>query len=349
MLAKERGAIDIACVGTPDHMHAAMAMSAMQMGLHTYIQKPLAHELYEVRKLTAMARKKKLVTQMGIQIHSQHGVPHGRGGHPRRSHRQVKEVHAWSEKKWGDVNPLPDQSDPVPPGLNWDQWLGVAATRPYIKGVYHPGNWRKRIDFGTATFGDMGCHIYDPVFWALDLTAPISVRSEGPQPVGPNWAINAVIHYVFPGTRYTEGKTLNITWYDGDERPPKEIQDLAAGHKLPGQGSLFIGTEGVMLLPHIAMPVLFPEPRFASYKLPRWKARITTISSSMPSWARPPHPPRSTTPPAHRSRVARPGGHALPQDHPEWNAKKLKFRNSPEANAHLRRRYREGWKVKGLS
>ncbi len=269
MLKKERGSIDIACVGTPDHMHAPMAMSAMRMGLHTYIQKPLAHDIFEVRRLTEYARKKKLVTQMGIQIHSsteyRTAVQVVRSG----AIGKVKEVHSWSEKKWGDVSPLPDRADAVPEGLNWDQWLGVAAARPYIKGVYHPGNWRKRVDFGTATFGDMGCHIYDPVFWALELTAPISVKSEGPQPVGPNWAVDALIRYVFPGTRYTAHKTLNITWYDGDQRPPRDIQAMVGPKPLPGQGSVFVGTKGAMLLPHIGQPALFPEKQFQDFPMPK--------------------------------------------------------------------------------
>src|ERR1035438_3120693 len=70
MLAREHRNLDAVCVGTPDHMHAPMAMSAMRLGLPVYQQKPMAHSVYEVHMLTAMARKKNLVTQMGIQIHS---------------------------------------------------------------------------------------------------------------------------------------------------------------------------------------------------------------------------------------------------------------------------------------
>jgi len=123
---------------------------------------------------------------------------------------KVKEVHAWSEKKWGDPNPRPDDAAAVPAIFNWDRWLGIAAERPFIgNSYYHPGNWRKRLDFGAGTFGDMGCHIYDPVFNALQLTAPISVRSDGPAPNAWNWAVNSIVHYVFPGTAYTAGQTVN--------------------------------------------------------------------------------------------------------------------------------------------
>jgi predicted dehydrogenase len=349
MLAKERGQIDIACVGTPDHMHAPMAMSAMRQGLPVYIQKPLAHDLFEVRRLTEFGRKKKLVTQMGIQIHSSAEyrtavklIQSGAIG-------KVREVHAWSNKKWGDMEPLPDRTDPVPAGLNWDQWIGVAAPRPYIKDVYHPGNWRKRIDFGTATFGDMGCHIYDPVFAALALTSPLSVRSEGVAPSKQNWSINSVIHYVFPATPYTEGKTVNVTWYDGDERPPKDIMALLGSRRAPGQGSIFIGAKGVMLLPHIGMPVLIGGQvkdfviekvqgadhyhEFVDAVLGKAKTSTTLDYSG----------------PLTEAVLLGPLATHFPKATLEWNGKKLKFRNSREANALIRRRYRKGWEVKGLS
>ena len=98
---------------------------------------------------------------------------------------KVKEVHAWSNKKWGDMTPRPSTTDPVPATLDWDGWIGVARPEGYIKDYCHPGNWRKRLEFGTGTFGDMGCHIYDPVFGALGLTAPLTVRAEGPAGVQP--------------------------------------------------------------------------------------------------------------------------------------------------------------------
>ena len=164
-------------VSTPDHMHARIGYAALQRGLAVYGQKPLTHDLFETRRLTETARDRKLVTQMGIQIHS--------GSEYRTAVKlvqdgvigKIKEVHTWSSKTWGDTGAMPDKTDAVPDGLDWNLWLGVCAERPFIgNGWYHPGNWRKRLDFGTGTFGDMGCHIYDPVFGALALTAPLSVR-----------------------------------------------------------------------------------------------------------------------------------------------------------------------------
>jgi len=266
LLDKERD-LDTVNVSTPDHMHATIGLAAMECGLHVYGQKPLTHDLYEARKMALTAREKKLVTQMGIQIHSgpeyRTAVKLVQSG----AIGKVREVHTWSNKAWGDSGEQPQRVDAVPKDFNWNLWLGVCKERPFIGGGwYHPANWRKRLDFGTGTFGDMGCHIFDPVFNALALTAPISVRSEGAAPNAHSWATDAIVHYVYPGTEFTAGATLPVTWYDGKQRPPEDIQALVTGSKdgkadekskkLPDQGSIFIGTNGIMVLPHIGMPRL---------------------------------------------------------------------------------------------
>ena len=234
LLDKERH-LDSVNVSTPDHMHAPIALSAIERGLHVYGQKPLTQTVYEARQVARASRDKRVVTQMGIQIHSDPvhkavvAIVHdGAIG-------KVKEVHSWSGKSWGDRAPRPDRSDPVPQGLDWDHWLGVAASRPFISGYYHPGEWRKRLDFGTGTFGDMGCHILDPVFAALALTAPFSVRSEGGAPNEDSWGLDSEVHYVFPGTPHTAAE-VSLTWYDGDARPPAEVKraDRRSNAERPG-------------------------------------------------------------------------------------------------------------------
>ena len=349
MLDEEKG-IDSVNVSVPDHMHAAMGMSAMQRGHHVYGQKPLTHDLYETRRLTQFAREKKLVTQMGIQIHALAEYRQAVRLIQDLAIGKVREVHTWSNKKWGDPDPIPQRVDPVPANFNWDLWLGVCAERPYIgDGYYHPGNWRKRLDFGTGTFGDMGCHIYDPVFEALGLTAPISVRSEGPAPTPTNWGINSVIKYVFPGTRVSEDKTVRVTWYDGDALPPKEVQALIGGEKLPDQGSIFIGTKGVMLLPHIGAPRLFPEADFDSYTMPKigsnnhWGQFVDACLGKGKTLAGFDYSGPLTEAVLLGSVACR-----FPQTTLEWNAADLKFPNVPEANKFVRRQYRKGWEVKGL-
>src|SRR5207245_6086011 len=180
-------------------------------------------DLRGVSRLNEFAEKKGLVTQMGIQIHST--------GHYRMAKKlvqsgaigKVKEVHSWCPKSWGDPNPRPEATDPVPNGFDWNLWLGVCAERGFIgNAYYHPANWRKRLDFGTGTFGDMGCHIFDPVFDSIELSVPISVRSEGPCPNQWNWALDSHIQYLFSGTAWTAEKTLKVTWYDGAAKLPAE-------------------------------------------------------------------------------------------------------------------------------
>ncbi len=350
LLDKEQKNIDSVNVSTPDHMHGPIGMSALQLGKHMFGEKPLTHDIYETRQLTLMARQKGLVTQMGIQIHSSQEYRLAVRLIQDLAIGKVREVHTWSSKQWGDSNPRPEQSDPVPEGLNWDLWLGVAESRPFIgRQYYHPSNWRKRLDFGTGTFGDMGCHIYDPVFKALALTAPVTVRSEGPTPNAWNWANNAVVHYVFPGTTFTEGQTVKVTWYDGNQRPPKEIQALLEGDRLPDQGSIFIGAKGVMLLPHIASPQLYPDAQFKDYPRPR--------VGSNNHYAQFAEACRGNGKTAANFDYAGPltesvllGGVAsrFPKTTLEWNAAEIKFNNVPEANQYLRRKYRKGWEVAGL-
>lgn len=349
MLDKEHKNIDAVCVGTPDHMHAPQGMSSLQLGIPVYGQKPLAHDIYEVRKLAEVAHKKNLVTQMGIQIHSHAAYKTAVKLVQTGAIGKIKEVHSWSEKKWGDMDPFPvDRTDEIPSTLNWDAWLGGCEKRPFIKDYYHPVNWRKRIDFGTATFGDMGCHIFDPVFGAVALTAPLSVRSEGPAPGKQNWAINTIIHYVFPGTPFTEDKTVNIHWYDGEERPPQEVQALVP-NAIPGQGSIFVGTKGVMLLPHIKMPALYPEAQFADFVMPQeegdnhYNQFVDAVLGKGKTSA-----PFEYAGPLTESVLLGPIATRFPHQTLKWNTATLKFGNSPEATHYVRRKYRAGWKVKGL-
>lgn len=337
-------------VSTPDHMHAPIAMTAMNLGLPVYGQKPLTHDIYETRRLTEVAKQQGLVTQMGIQIHSgpeyREAVQLVQSG----AIGKINRVHTWSSKKWGDTAPMPDRIDPIPRELSWNLWLGVCEERPFIgDNWYHPGNWRKRLDFGTGTFGDMGCHIYDPVFKALDLTAPVSVRSLGAAPNEHSWATDAIVEYLFPGNQYTSGKTVMVTWYDGDQRPPAEIISQAGG-KIPDQGSVFLGTEGVMVLPHVGKPILLPEEKFNSYDRPavegadHWAQFIEAVRGNDKTSANFDYAGPLTEAVLLGSVASR-----FPNKTLEWDAKNLRFSNEEAANQFVRRTYRKGWEVEGLS
>lgn len=349
LLEKEADKIDCVNVSTPDHMHAPIGVSAMSLGKHIYGQKPLAHSLHEVRRMTELAKEKKVVTQMGIQIHSTAYYRMAAQIIQAGAIGKVKDVHTWSSKTWGDVSPMPQKEDPVPDGFDWDKWLGVCERRSFIGGgYYHPGNWRKRLDFGTGTLGDMGCHILDPIFESLKLNAPVSVRSEGPAPNATNWAIDGKVIYSFDRTLLTEGETINVTWYDGAARPPAEVIALLEGKEFPNQGTIFIGTDGVMVLPHVSRLQLFPLEKFKDYKLPRvegeshWVQFIEACrgngkTSADFAYAGP------------LTEAILLGGIAsrFPNTTLKWDSPGLKF-DLAEANAFVRREYRDGWKIPQL-
>ena len=349
LLDQEAENLDSVNVSVPDHMHAPIGVSALQLGKNVYGQKPLAHEIFEVRRMTELAREKKIVTQMGIQIHSSvyykmavrliHDGVIGR----------IKEVHSWCPKSWGDLSAKPDRRDPVPAEFDWDLWLGVCAERPFIgEEYYHPGNWRKRLDFGTGTLGDMGCHIFDPVFEAIGLTAPVSIRSEGPPPNQWNWALNGKVFYRFAGTKRTAEKTLPVTWYDGESKLPAEVIALLEGAEVPNTGSIFMGTNGVMVLPHYELPELHPVAQFKDFKFPpvkgvnHWGQFVEACRGEGKTTA-----DFSSAGPLTETILLGNLAARFPHATLEWNAHKMKFKQR-EANEFLKREYRQGWAVKGL-
>jgi len=341
MLEKEEKNIDAVTVSTPDHIHAVAAMMAMKMGKHVYCQKPLAHDVFEVRKMTEAARKYNVVTQMGTQLHATNSmklfveiIKSGVIG-------LVREVHIWSGKKWGGGT-RPTDTPPVPPELNWDLWLGPAPQRPYHP-TYLPANWRKWWDFGTGTLGDMGCHIFDPTFWALDLQYPTTVEAQPGEFTRETYPTALAVRYEFPARGDLPPVTL--TWHDGDRRPflPKELE---AERKLPGQGGLYIGDKGTILYPHGGTPRLIPETQMKGFKkpkpfLPRGVNHYQEWINACKGGPRPLSNFDYSGPLSESvllGNVAIRAGKRL-----LWNGENMKVTNIPEANRFLRREYRKNW------
>jgi predicted dehydrogenase len=337
--------IDTVNVGTPDHMHAAAAMSAMNRGKHVYCQKPLTHDVYEARRLTEVARQKKLVTQMGIQVHSSREyrlaiqlIQDGAIG-------KVKEVHSYSNKKWGFDGARPSGEDPVPANLDWDLWLGTAPDRPFKKGLYHPGNWRKWTDFGCGTMGDMSIHILDPIAGALQLTQPKTILSESEPPPPESFSTKNIVKYVFPGTKFTVDP-FPLTWYDGDARPSTKGWPT---EKIFDQGSMFVGEKGFLHLPHVMMPVLYPAETFKDYKMPdvkgdnHWHQWVNAVKGEGTTSAN-----FDYAGPLTEFVLLGVVANRVPGKLLTWNAADMKLEGSPEASALLKRTYRKGWEVENL-
>jgi len=349
LLKKEQGNIDSVNVSTPDHMHCLIALEAMRHGKAVYVQKPLCNTLHETRLLTEYARRKGLPTQMGIQVSSSESQRFGEALVRSGIVGKIREVHTFSNKSWGDDKPLPTESDPVPAPLNWDHWLGVSSERPFKKKVYHPSEWRRRIGFGTGTLGDMGCHIYSPPYRALKLTSPIAVTAYGPPPTSESWATKARVRLTYPGTEYTADKTVDVWWYDGGELPPDAVRE-PVGSRFPEQGSIVVGTDGMIVLPHMtAEPFVLPDSKMATLPTVELTDRdhygefidVVLGGGKQKCSANFDYAGPLTESVIIGNVAARFTGETL-----KFDAKALRFPEKPEANQYLTREFRTGWNVK---
>lgn len=351
-LLEEHKEFDAVIVSTPDHMHAPISLPAMQLGKHVQCQKPLTHTVFEARQMRLAAKKYNVVTQMGNQIQSHEAyrtavklVHDGVIG-------KVREVHSWQSGKmgWMLVDDRPAGSEPVPETLHWDEWIGVAPQRPYIPKIYHSFNWRAWQDFSNGQLGDFGCHILDPVFMALKLTAPLSIKAAAPPINREVWTKSSTVSYEFPGTDMTAGKTIKVTWYDGDGHiPSREALGLSENAELPGSGSILLGEKGSLVIPHVAMPQLLPKEKFAEFTIPIVPARDHYVS-----WADACRGEDKTTShfdyagPLSETVLLGTIAIRLPGQSLSWNAEKFELTGSPHAQGLLTKSYRAGWQPKWI-
>jgi predicted dehydrogenase len=342
MLEAEEKNVDAVTVGTPDNIHAVAAMMAVKMGKHVYCEKPLCHDIYEVRRLTEEARRQGVATQMGTQLHATgemksfvEWVKSGVIG-------KIRRVDLWSGKNWGGGT-RPTDTPPVPETLDWDLWLGPAPYRPYHP-CYAPGNWRRWWDFGTGTLGDMGCHIIDPAWWALDLKYPTSVEAQ-PGPFSKEtYPEYTRVTWEFPARG--DLPPVTVTWCDGKNEPPRP-PELEEERKLPDQGGLYYGEKGTILLPHGGNPRLIPESAMKGFKLPEqflprgtdhYQEWIKSCKGGPKGLSNFDYAGPLAEAILLGNIAALAGGRKL-----EWDGPGMKVANMPEANDWLRRPYRTGW------
>lgn len=391
MLEKQKD-IDAVMIATPDHLHATIALAAMQLGKHVYVQKPLAYSVYESRLLAkAAAANPKVVTQMGNQGHSMDG-----------SHRvieivrsgvlgKVTDVHVWTDRPvryWAqgiprprpagsavmNANPRPQWNmgtvdnavrnfmainDHTPPeGFNWDLYLGPAPEIPYHP-AYHPFAWRGWLDFGVGSIGDMGAHLIDQAFTALELTYPTSITASsspwggGAQnPATYPLAMTAQFEYPAVGKR----GPVKLYWYDGGLLPPRPaMMPDDAPFAMPGSdggGAMIIGEKGMLIHETYGnRPRIYPEgtarkaeavaksiPRITVSHEQNWiqASKGETTASSPFSQAA---PLTETMLLGIAALRAGQGRKVL------YDAANMKFTNAPEANQYLTRAYRKGWEL----
>lgn len=335
--------IDAVIVSTTEHTHALASVMAMKRGKHVFCEKPLAHSVYEARVMRETSKQTKVATQMGTQIHASDTyrrvvelVQSGAIG-------PVREAHVWVEQGIEGPRSRPEESQPVPPNLHWDLWLGPAPWRPYHSCYFERRSisWQNWWDFGNGALGDMGSHLIDLPFWALELKYPTTVEAEGPLPVrAETYPDYLTVRWEHPA----RGKRppVKLTWYDGKQRPKSpDGADLQKWH----MGIMFVGDKGTLLADYSHW-VLLPEADFKDFKAPEpwiapslghhqeWlhacKTGAPTLCNFDYSGALVEHNLLGT--------VAFRAGKKL-----QWDAENLKATNCPEADRLIRPPYREGW------
>jgi predicted dehydrogenase len=352
LLANHADKFDAVTVGTPDHMHAPMAVTALRAKKHVYLQKPMAPTVHECRVLAAEAAKAGVVTQLGNQgrssIESRMTIEL-----MRKAIGPVKEILFWENKKlnwWPKNTTLRPQGDAIPTGLNWDQWLGVREPRPYLADTYHPQSWRAWFDFGVGEMGDMGCHHFDSSVDALQLSAPLKIKQTTEGSCGALWAEKRRVEMTFAKTPYTAGE-LKLTWLDGGIEPDRDVVKMPAVLKtFPASGGFWIGERGCIFKPYGARPYALPEADFPASTYPSgipardhyhdWVDAIVVGRKACGDFAHG----------ANLTEIVLLGTVAdrFPGQELLWDKNAGQFTNLPAANALVKRDYRDGWKIEGL-
>ena len=341
---------DAVVVSTPDHNHAPASLLGMKLGKHCYCEKPLAHNVKEVRDMQVVVREKRLATQMGTQIHAGDNFRRVVELVRARAVGTIKEVHVWCSSRWGG-RPFSTDTPAVPANIDWDLWLGPAEERPYHP-QYFGAAWRCFWAFGNGTLGDMACHYMDLPYWALNIRLPKTVEAFCETAPTPEVAPAQLrVEYTYFHTeeelqqlgRLSWEGTLN--WYDGGLKPA-----ILREKNLPdwGNGVLFVGDEG-MLMADYNQRVLFPQEKFADYQPP--EQSIPRSVGHHREWINACLAGNQDTTcnfdysgvlaeSVLLGAVAFRTGKKL-----EWDAGTMKAANAPEAEKFLSREYRKGWEV----
>lgn len=350
MLQKETG-LHAVMIGTPDHWHAPMSLAAMQLGLHVYCEKPIAHTIEEARILGRVARESGVVTQMGNMGHAGEGLRLTKEWIDAGAIGAVSEVHVWSDrpgKFWkSQGKSAPTDTPPVPPTLDWNLWLGPAKQRAYHPD-YCPRQWRGWQDYGCGALGDMAIHNADPAFYVLDLDAPdwVEAKTSPTNPDSfPEWCI-LTYHFPAKGNR----GPIKMVWYDGGKLPPppKGFED---GRALGDNGIYFVGTKGTLLAGGWSgTPRLVPETAMQTFTRP--EKSIPRSVGHRREWV---DACRSGKPEDAKAGFwySAPFNESLlvgllpvyAGKRVEWNAKAMKATNAPELARYIRKSYRAGFEL----
>lgn len=341
MFDKMEKQIDGVVVSTPDHTHFHPAYWTLERKKHLYLEKPMCHSVWETRKITDMAREKKVATQLGAQRHAMSSLREGveivRSG----VLGNITEVHSWVGSDRG-MPPTPTGKPSVPDTLKWDLWLGPARERDYYADLV-PYKWRFWWDFGTGDVGNWGCHILDIPFWALELKYPTKVElTAGGEPDLERTPKMMFCKFSFPANE--KRGPISLTW--GQGRPSILDEKGFSASTTKGMNNLFIGSEG-MLLTGFGSWKLFPESKFVNHKAPKTFTPSPGFHEEWFNACRGGEPatchfdysgPLTETALLTNVAFRAKGGF-------DWDAESLKVSGNPAAEQFLKSYFRKGWEV----
>lgn len=347
---------DAVVVSICEHTHAFAVLPALQLRKHVYCEKPLTHNVWEAKVLIDAAEKAGVATQMGTQIHAEENYRRVVELIEKDAIGPVHEVHVWVSRSWGwqseedalkykdivSIRELPEGSSPVPPGLDWELWLGPAKFRQF-NDVYFPGpKWYRWWEFGNGTMSDLGSHWIDLPWWTLKLDHPQTIEAEGPpshKEIAP-----ASLHVSYTYGHRGKLPPVKVHWYQGTAKP-----ELFSENMIPqwANGVLFVGKKG-MLLSDYKKHLLLPEEKFKDYIKP--EPYIPASKGHYQEWI---HACKTKEPTTcdfkysgpltianHLGNVAYRAGKKI-----KWNPEKLRADNCPEADQYIRREYHNGWNL----
>lgn len=355
MLDKMGKEIDAVAISTPDHTHFAIAMAAMERGKHVFVQKPLAHNIWQVRTLRKAAQHYNVITQMGNQGHTFEGMRLIKAWVDAGVVGDVTEVITWTNRPndpwFVPPESFPPTTGPAPDSLDWELWQGPVAPREYSE-AYVPIRWRGWWAYGCGSLGDIGCHTFDAPFWALDLGSPTRIEAFSEPPPGEGFIpMNSLVRYEFPARGVRPPVVLK--WYEKGFDVPKPRR-WEEGKPLPEEGGMYMeGTKETLY--HAEMrptsPMITPAARFMEMKgelreierlppvgdgpLEEWISAIKgegPLPGSNFEYAAP------LTEMVLLGALAQRTGRTL-----EWDAEAMTVKGQPELDVLIKEPTREGW------
>ncbi|MDC3110009.1 Gfo/Idh/MocA family oxidoreductase [Flavobacteriales bacterium] len=360
MFDKMQNLIDAVIISTPDHTHFHAAITAMELGIHVCIEKPLAHNVWQCRTLKKAANHYGVISQMANQGHTTNGIRQVKEWYEAGILGEVREVHAWfgefnfkAGHWWDKPSEFPPKKQAIPKTLDWNLWLGPAKDRNYNK-VYVPKSWRGFFDFGNGQLGDWSCHTLDAPFWALNLGMPSSVFGNVPDPrTKENFvADKSTVEFTFPANN--DRKPVKLKWYEGGFKP--NFGDDFPLKNIPNLGMVMIGSKNSLITggrPNNPR-LLVSEEEWTEFKknppkqkIPRLKSGDETPIQEWIDGIKNNFLPESNfNYSAELTEMAligvlsqRFGGKI------DYDAEKMQIINRPELNKFLREEARDGWKV----